>query len=198
MADRANQTTALHDRAIDNLRYIRETMERAAAFTAVPGWGGVAMGVTAFGAAALANAQPDGGRWLAVWLAEGVIGFALALGAMVWKARRAGVSLVSGAGRRFALGFLPPLVAGAALTVALATAGLQQLLPPVWLLLYGAAVMTGGAYSVRVVPVLGACFMAMGVAAAVSPWAWGDAYMAAGFGGLQVVFGVLIARRYGG
>ena len=198
MADRGNQTTALHERAIDNLRYIRETMERAASFTAVPGWGGVAMGVSAFGAAALANAQPDGGRWLAVWLVEGVIGFALALGAMVWKARRARVSLLSGAGRRFALGFLPPLVAAAALTVALSLAGLHWMLPPVWLLLYGAAVLTGGAYSVRVVPVLGACFMALGVAASFSPPAWGDAYMAAGFGGLQLVFGVLIARRYGG
>jgi hypothetical protein len=196
-ADHHN-TIALHDRAIDNLRYIRETMERAAAFTAVPGWGGVAMGVTALAAAWLAHAQDDGGAWLAVWLAEGAIGFGVALSAMAWKARRAGVSLVSGAGRRFALAFLPPIVAAGALTAGLAAAGAFQLLPPVWLLLYGAAVTTGGAFSVRAVPVMGVCFMALGGAALVSPAGWGDAYMAAGFGGLQVVFGLLIARRYGG
>jgi hypothetical protein len=194
----ADKPIALHDRAADNLRYIRETMERAAAFTAVPGWGGVAMGVSALGAAALASAQPDGGRWLAVWLAEGVVGVSLALGAMIWKARRARVALVTGAGRRFALAFLPPVIAGAALTWALAGAGVYRLLPPVWLLLYGAAVTTGGAFSVRIVPVLGVCFMAAGLAALVSPPSWGDAYMALGFGVLQLVFGVLIARRHGG
>lgn len=193
-----DQTIALHDRAADNLRYIRETMERAAAFTAVPGWGGVAMGVSALGAAALASAQPDRDRWLAVWLAEGAVGFGLALGTMLWKARRARVSLVSGSGRRFALAFLPPVVAAAALTGALTMAGLHRLLPPVWLLLYGAAVTTGGAFSVRVVPVLGVCFMVVGLAALVSPPTWGDAYMALAFGGLQVIFGVVIARRHGG
>jgi hypothetical protein len=193
-----DRTIALHDRAADNLRYIRETMERAAAFTAVSGWGGVGMGATAVGAAVLAGAQESAVRWLGVWLAEGVVGFGIALGAMIWKARRARVSLVSGAGRRFAFAFLPPVVAGAALTAALAAAGMHALLPGVWLLLYGAAVTTGGAFSVRVVPVLGVCFMVLGLAALVSPASWGDVYMAVGFGGLQMVFGVWIARRHGG
>src|SRR5690606_31108404 len=125
--NRPDRTIALHDRAADNLRYIRETMERAAAFTAVSGWGGVGMGVTAVGAAALAAAQESSVRWLLVWLAEGAVGFGIALGAMIWRARRARVSLVSGAGRRFAFAFLPPVVAGAALTAALARAGLYDL-----------------------------------------------------------------------
>ncbi|HET9982871.1 MAG TPA: hypothetical protein VFQ38_04775 [Longimicrobiales bacterium] len=189
---------ALHDRAIDNLRFIRETMERAGSFTAVPGWGGVGMGATAIGAAALASRQPTPERWLGVWLAEAALATAIAAGAMALKARRAGVPLLSGPGRKFALGLLPPVVAGAVLTGALVRAGAAGALPGVWLLLYGAGVITGGIFSVRVVPIMGLALMLTGAAALFSPAAWGDAYLALGFGAVEIVCGVLIARRHGG
>jgi len=201
-AARADETPdepiALHQRAISDLRYIRETMERAGEFTAVPGWGGVGMGVIALAGAFTAAQQPNSERWLAVWLAVAVLAIAVASWAMLRKASRAGIALLAGPGRKFALSFLPPVVAGAVLTIALYRVGTIELLAGVWLLLYGAAVATAGAFSVRIVPVMGLCFMAFGVVALFTPAAWNDVLLAAGFGGLQIGFGVAIARRHGG
>jgi hypothetical protein len=185
-------------RAMDNLRFIRETMEHAGRFTAVPGWGGVAMGVTALAAAALAPGDPGGGLWIRVWLAEAVLGAVIGAVALLRKARTHETPLTSGPGRKFALAYLPPVVAGAVLTFVLARHGLYGLLPGVWLLSYGAGVVAAGALSVPVVPVMGACFMLAGAATFLSPPAWGDAFLAAGFGLLHIAFGAVIARRYGG
>lgn len=192
------EETPLHDRAIENLRFIRDTMERAGAFTGVPGWGGVGMGVTALGAAWLAQRQPTVDRWLLTWVAEGWLAFAIGGLAMVRKAGAGDSPLSSRPGRRFMLAYTPPMLAGGLLTVALYQAGLTGLLPGVWLLLYGVAVMTGGALSVPIVPVMGACFVALGTVALFAPAAWGDPLMALGFGALHLGFGAWIARRYGG
>ena len=183
---------------MDNLRFIRETMERSGAFTAVPGRGGMLMGLTALAAAALATRQPTPGRWVLVWLGEAVVAVAIALAAMVLKARRAGSRLFSVTGRKFALSFLPPVLAAVVLTPALLRAGEVGLLAGVWLLLFGAGIVAAGTYSVRVVPIMGVCFAVLGTAALFSPAAWGDAYLAAGFGGLEIGFGFWIARRHGG
>ncbi|GAC1621162.1 MAG: hypothetical protein PVS2B2_11800 [Candidatus Acidiferrum sp.] len=185
-------------RAAEHLRYIRETMERAAEFTAVPGWGGVAMGVTALAAAFAATRQTSPRAWLGVWLVEACVAVAIAAPAAATKAHRANSTLFSGPGRKFALSFAPPIMVGGLLTFALYHAGAVAVLPGVWLLLYGTAIVTGGAFSVRVVPVMGLCLMALGSFALFSPAAWGDFYMAAGFGVVQIAFGVWIARHYGG
>ena len=190
--------TALSDRAIDNLRYIRETMESAASFTAVPGWGGVAMGVSGLVAAAVAWQVETLETWLAVWIVDAALAFALGGLAMAAKARRAGVRVSRGAGRRFLLGLGPPLAAAVVLTVVLYRAGAAATLPGMWLLLYGTGVVTGGTFSIRAVPVMGAAFVLLGLVAFVAPFAWANGLMAAGFGGLHVVFGTIIARRYGG
>jgi hypothetical protein len=195
---RAPEPVALHRHAMDNLRFIRETMERSSAFTAVPGRGGVVVGVTALAAAFIAARQATPGAWLAVWLGEAVLAFAVVLGAIVLKARAAGVSLFHGPGRKFALGVLPALVAGALLTAALWRAGAHAQLPGVWLLVYGMAVVGGGAFSVRAVPALGFALMTVGAVALFTPAAWGDTLLAVGFGLLHIVFGIIIARRYGG
>lgn len=183
--------------ALDNLRYIRETMERATAFTAISGWGLIAVGLTALGAAALAWGKPAA-RWLVIWLVEAVISFAIAALATVRKARAARMPLFSMPARRFALSFSPPMLVGALLTLALYRAGQWDTLPGIWLLLYGTGIVTGGAFSIRVVPVMGLCFMLLGGLTLFLPPAWGCAMMAAGFGGLHLLFGVLIVRRYGG
>jgi hypothetical protein len=196
--DAADAAPDLSVRAMDNLRYIRETMERAGAFTAVPGWGGVAMGLTALAAAALAPGEPAGALWIRVWLAEAVLGAGIGAVTLVRKARAHEMPLTSGPGRKFALAYLPPVVAGAVLTFVLARQGLHALLPGLWLLSYGAGVVAAGALSVPVVPVMGFCFMVTGIAAFLAPPAWGDAFLAAGFGLLHIAFGAVIARRYGG
>jgi hypothetical protein len=183
---------------MDNLRYIRETMERSASFTAVSGVGGVAMGIVALVAAGLASRTTTSAAWLTTWLVAATISFVISAPLMARKSRAAGVALLSGPGRRFAWSMTPALAAGAVLTVALAREGLWGLLPGTWLLLYGASIVTGGSHSVRPVPLMGAAFMLMGIAAFASPPAWGDVYMAAAFGALHIVFGLLIWRKHGG
>jgi hypothetical protein len=173
-------------------------MERAAEFTAVPGWGGVAMGFTAIGAAIAASRQHSPKAWLTVWLAEAFVAIAIAAATAATKAHRATAALFSGPGRKFLLSFAPPIIVGGLLTFALYNAGAASTLPAVWLLLYGTAIVTGGAFSVRVIPVMGICLMTVGAVALVSPAAWGDALMAFGFGALQIAFGFWIARNHGG
>jgi hypothetical protein len=188
-------------RALDpaaDLRFIRDTMERSSAFTAVSGWGYILLGLTAIGSAWLAARQPSPFAWLRVWLAEGLLAATIGLLSCTWKANRCGLPLFSGPARKVALGLAPPLFAGGFLTFLLFRAGLQSALPATWLLLYGAGIMTGGAFSVAIVPVMGLCFMLLGGIAALGPAAWGNWFLAAGFGGLHVIFGFLIAKRHGG
>lgn len=194
----SSEPTPLNARAEANLRFIRETMERASSFTDVPGWGLVAMGLTALVAAGCSAVQNEPRTWLLVWLVEATLAIGIAMTTMAAKARANGQSLVKGPGRKFLLSFLPPCVAGAFLTIVLVQAGLWHVLPGAWLLLYGTGVVTGGAFSVKSVPVMGLCFMALGVVAFFGPAGWGSAWMALGFGATHVVFGIEIARRHGG
>jgi hypothetical protein len=184
--------------AADDLRFIRDTMERSAAFTAVSGWGYVIMGVTALGAASFAAHQFSAAAWLRVWLAEGLLAMAIGLLSCTWKANRRGLPLFSGPARKVALSLSPPLLAGAFLTFVLFRAGLYTALPATWLLLYGAGIITGGAFSVAIVPIMGICFMVLGGLVVLAPATWATWFMAAGFGGLHIIFGFLIARRHGG
>jgi hypothetical protein len=183
---------------MDNLRFIRETMEGAARFTAVSGTGEIAVGLTALAAAYIASRQGNPVAWLGVWLCEAVVGALVSIAAIVRKARRKEISLLSQPVRLFVLGLLPPFVAGGALTAVFFWKGLYAFLPGIWLLLYGTGVITGGAYSVRIVPVMGIAFMVAGGLTLLAPATWGDALLAAGFGGLHIVFGAIIAGRHGG
>jgi len=198
LAEPTEQPPALHDRAMDNLRYIRETMERASSFTAVPGWGQVAIGVTALAATYLAAHQPTDRGWLGIWLAEAIIALLIAGWLMDRKARALGAPLLSGPGRKVAFSLSPPMVVGALLTVVLFRSGLTEAIPGMWLLLYGTGVVTGGMFSVRIVPVMGICFMVLGAGTLFARASWGNWLMAAGFGGLHISFGTIIARKHGG
>ena len=186
------------DRAVDNLKFIRDTMERSTHFTAVPGYGGMLMGVTAVVAAYIANTQAYISEWLFTWMVEALLAFAIGLLAMWQKSKIAGTPLTSVPARKFAMSFAPPLMAGMAITLGLWRFGHYEVLMPVWILCYGAAVVCGGAFSVRVIPVMGWCFMALGAGAFAIPSGYGNWMMAASFGLLHIVFGAIIARRYGG
>ena len=194
-----DEPPAIHARAIENLRFIRETMERAGAFTAVSGRGMMFVGALALLSALAAPSQQEAPLgWLLLWLATAAVALVVSGIAMLGKARAANSSLLTGPARKLLLSFAPPMAAGVALTVVLYLQGLTPLMPGVWLLLYGTAVVTGGAFSARIVPALGVTLMLLGAVALVSPPAWGDLLMALGFGAAHVGFGALIARRYGG
>ena len=189
----------IHEHALSNLRYIREAMERAtSAFTSIPGWGGVAIGVTAVVSAVLAHPYAGTQRWLWIWLAEAVVAGVIALTTMFIKARRAGVSFSDGAPRRFFSSYFAPFIAAAALTYVLAAHGAYTALPALWLLSYGASFVSSGAFSIPVVPVMGVCYMIIGIAACFAGPQLGNALVGAGFGGMHLIFGFIIARRYGG
>ena len=183
--------------AVDDLRFIRQTMERSASFTAIPGRGMVAVGATALPAAWLASRHGFDMRWLEIWITEAVLAVGVAMVAVQSKAARHGLPWTSSPGRKVAASFAPPVAAAALLTIPSFRAHLGHALPGTWLLLYGVGVITGGAFSVSIVPVMGVCFMLLGAAALFLPvfanWA-----MAAGFGGLHILFGIWIARRHGG
>lgn len=188
----------IHEHALSNLRYIREAMERASAFTSIPGWGGVVVGLTAIAATAIAHPYAGTRRWLLIWLGEAVVAGIIALATMIRKASRANVSFNGGPARRFFISYFAPIVAGAALTYLLGYKGMYAVLPAAWLLLYGASFVSSGAFSIPVVPVMGVCYMLLGVLACFVPVSAANVLLGVGFGGLHVVFGFVIARRYGG
>lgn len=188
----------MHARAMDNLRFIRGMMELAGSFTALSGWGQVVIGITAIGAALIASRQTQPWNWIATWLAEAGIAAGISVASMTMKAHMANVPVLSGPMRKLVLSFSPGMIVGAVLTVAFAQRELYALVPAAWLLLYGAAVISAGTYSVRSVPVMGALFMILGAIALVAPPSWTTALMIAGFGGLHIAFGFWIARRHGG
>jgi hypothetical protein len=188
----------MHARAMDNLRFIRQTMEAAATFTAVSGWGMVLTGGTAIAAALLSAATNSPTRWLFIWLCEACLSVAISVYTMALKARAAQLPLWSEPARKIVFSFAPPMIVGALLTLLFFERGLVALLPGVWMLLYGVGVVAAGTFSVRVVPFMGIAFMVVGTVALFAPPAWATACMVAGFGGLHLLFGTLIARRHGG
>jgi len=197
MATPRPEPVEIHEHAMDNLRYIRQTLERAGSFTAVPGKGGILMGLIALGASWTAARQPGAAGWLAVWTVAALAAMAVGLAGAAIKARRFQVPLFSGPGRKFIAGFTPAIAAGAVLTLVFSRAGVSGFLPGMWLLLYGAAVVSGGSASVRVVPIMGSCFMFAGVVALLLPGG-NDVLLPVGFGGLHLIFGTIIAVQYGG
>lgn len=197
-APRPGEPVSIQAHALDHLRFIRETMERAGSFTAVPGWGQTIVGAIGLGAAVVAHWQATREAWLATWLAAAVGAVAISVVAILRKASAAQVPLASGPARRFGIAFLSPVAVGALMTLALWRRDDLELMPGVWLLTFGTGVLTGGAFSVPVVPLMGLCFMLLGAAALFAPFGWGDYFLGAGFGALQVGFGFVIARRYGG
>jgi hypothetical protein len=195
---RPSNPPEMQARAMDNLRFIRETMEAAATFTAVSGWGQVVIGLTAIIAALVASQQSDPAAWVLVWAAEAILAGIIAVWFMYDKARSASLPLLSGSARKLLFSFSPVFVVGMVVTVAFMQRGMTGLLPGLWMLLYGTAVVAAGAFSVRIVPVMGAAFIAVGCAALFLPQSWSTQLMILGFGVLHIVFGYLIARRHGG
>ena len=183
---------------MDNLRFIRETMEAAGTFTAVSGWGQVVIGLTAILAALLAASQSAPVEWVLVWAGEAILALVISVWFMYNKAKTASLPLLTGSARKLLFSFTPVAVVGMLVTFAFMKRGMIPLLPGMWMLLYGTAVVAAGAFSVRIVPVMGAAFILTGAVALLAPSTWSTALMITGFGLLHIVFGVVIARRHGG
>jgi hypothetical protein len=194
----APEGESLAEVRLEDLDYIRRTMASAGSFTAVSGRGQMLVGATALAAAAISKHLFLGSGWMTVWLAEAAVAIAVALWSSERKAKRMGVPLWTAVARKFVLALLPPLIAGGVLTVVLWYSGNRTIVPGVWLLLYGTAVVTGGSFSVRAVPLMGYCFMVLGGVALAVPLGWAWLLLGAGFGGLHIVFGYVIAREHGG
>jgi hypothetical protein len=192
------KVVSINERALENLKYIRETMERAGSFTAVPGWGGVLIGVSALLTALISSRLPSRDLWFESWLGEAALALAIGGWAMTEKCKAAKATLFHGAGRKFALNLCPAMIAGGILTFVLYRQQLFGIMPGTWLLLSGVSIVTGGAFSVRIIPLMGISFMTLGTVALFSPLQWANWFMAAGFGMLHIIFGIVIARRYGG
>ena len=193
-----NQPVNIGDRAIDNLRFIRETMERSTVFTSVPGYGGILMGATALVAAYIAQSQISIRDWLFVWLTEALLAFFIGLLAMWQKTKLSKTSLFSTPARKLLMNALPPMLCGVFITLGLWRFGHFEVMIPVWIISYGAAVVCGGAFSVKAVPLMGWCFMALGAIAFFLPQGFGDLMMGLSFGVLHIVFGFIIGRKFGG
>lgn len=195
----SDEPVSLTQHAVDDLRFIREAMERAGSFTSIPGWGGMAIGITALGATVLASRwvrAPQ--QWLMVWLLEAGVATVIAAVTMARKARRSDSPFMSGAGRRFFISYSAPMVAGAALTAALVQRAHFGTLPALWLLLYGSAFVSSGAFSLRLIPIMGVAFMILGVCAVPVDLPVANVLLGAGFGGLHLIFGFIIGRNHGG
>lgn len=184
--------------SLEDLRFIRQTMATAGSFTAVSGVGSMLVGLTALAAAAISKHMFLGSGWMTVWLAEAAVAVAISGWCANLKAKRLGVPLWSGVARKFVLALLPPLAAGAVLTIALWYSGHRHMVPGVWLLLYGTAVVTGGSFSVPSVPLMGYSFMILGGIALAVPLGWAWLLLGIGFGLLHLIFGYRIARKHGG
>jgi hypothetical protein len=189
--------TSLHGVAADNLRFIRATMENATEFTGISGKGYVLTGITAIAAAWIAAQQTLPLLWLAVWLLEAALACSVTLLLSAEKARVQGKSLWSGSGRKLLFAFLPTMAVGAVVTLAFYLQGNTLLLPGLWLILYGAGVMTAGAHSIRPIPLMGFLFIMLGSAQLLGVASM-NLTLALGFGGLHLAFGILIWRQHGG
>lgn len=194
----------LQREASEHLRYIRETMERAGQFTDVPGWGMVAIGGTAC-LTAILTATVLKAYWVETWILEAFFAISLGLWTMVQKAKKRDHLTHVGPIRKFGYSMLPAVLAAVVLTyVFTAQYRTGQYIPQVpqlhalWLLLYGVAVTSGGTHSIRLVPMMGLCFMGLGMLAFFAPSLSPSLLMGLGFGGLHMGFGWAIARRFGG
>jgi hypothetical protein len=181
-----------------DLRFIRETMESASAFSAFSAPGLFLIGGIAGVAGLVAHWQPDQVRRLVVWLVAAAVSAIVGALSTAWKTRGLAQPLMPGPARKFALSLAPALFAGTLLTIALARADSFSVLPGAWLLLYGAGLVAAGAWSVSTVPQIGAAFMGLGAFALLAPSEWGDWLLIAGFGGLHVAFGAIVGWKHGG
>lgn len=187
------KTVNLDSHAVATLRYIRASMD-AAARVAIPGSAGIVMGIVGCAAAAMSLAPALRPHWLLIWLAAAPLaacagGFLLARPASI-----ASFTSPDAAGRKLALCLLPSLFAGAAMTFVLWSGERPGSIPGTWLLMYGCALISASVPTMALVAWMGVWFVGLGVAALFAPFVVQMVLLGLGFGGLHILFGILIGR----
>jgi hypothetical protein len=184
--------------ALENLRYIRSTIEAAHTFTTVPGKGCIAMGLTALIAVGIESLPQMTPHWLGVWVGAAIVACGSALWFMEQKARAQGLSLRRAVARRFFMTLAPAFLAGAILTAALAGQVDREIITGMWLLLYGTGLAACGLFAIQAVFTAGLAFMALGTATLWLPPGSAHIVLALGFGGIHLALGTTIVRHHGG
>jgi hypothetical protein len=188
---------AIESRALGTLAYIRASIESSSSMD-VPGMSGIVMGIVGLLAAVVVSLPRWAPHWLGIWLGAVVIALTFG-GALV--ARQIGLSGHAGywgPARKFLLCLCPALLAGAVLTWVLYAVGAAGVIPGMWLLLYGCAVLSASTVTsagiTRLVGIMGALFVALGAITFTLPAGTHTAMLGLGFGVLHIVFGLLIGR----
>jgi hypothetical protein len=192
------EPTPIDSGALENLRYIRSTIEAAHTFTTVPGRGCIAMGITALLAVGLESIPALAPHWLGVWVGAAIVACCSALWCMEQKARAQGLSLRRAVARRFFMTLAPAFLSGAILTAVLAGEVSREVVTGMWLLLYGAGLAACGQFSVPAVVTAGIAFMGLGTATLWLPPGSAHIVLALGFGGIHLALGTTIVRHHGG
>jgi len=194
----ASEPTPIGAGAVENLRYIRDTIAAAGTFTTVPGKGCIGMGITALIASGLESIPRLAPSWLPIWVGAAIMACAVALFFMEEKAKAQGLSLRRAVARRFFMTLVPAFVAGGVLTAALVHEVGRNSITGLWLLLYGAGLAACGVFAIPAVLAAGLAFMALGTVALGLPASWAPGILALGFGGVHIVLGVIVLKDHGG
>jgi hypothetical protein len=194
---RSEAPAAIESRALGTLAYIRASIESSSSMD-VPGMAGIVMGIIGLLAAGAASLPHWAPHWLAIWLAAAAIAFLLGGALVARQIARRGRTRYLGPARKFLLCLCPSLFAGAILTVVFEIGGIGSVIPGMWLLLYGCAVLSASTVTTpdiaRLIVIMGAMFVALGSLTFALPAAAHTLMLGLGFGALHVTFGILIGR----
>jgi hypothetical protein len=188
-----NTTVRLDSHAAATLRYIRSSME-GAVLLAVPGSAGIVLGTIGLLAMALCLAPGLSKYWLGIWLGAALIGAVAGSILIVRESSLRDLRLAGTPLLKFALYLSPTLGAGLVMTAVHWYGGNLHAIPGTWLLLYGCALVTASAATIRIIATLGALYILFGLAALLLADDLQIWILGAGFGGLHIVFGFLIRR----
>jgi hypothetical protein len=200
-------------RYLDDLKDIKDIMNRSSRFLSLSGLSGVFAGVFALGGAYLAYGtvyksqdylgyrQADmSTETLTTLLLIALATVALAVGVGILlttrEARKSNQKLWDAQTKRLMINLLIPLVTGGILCLMLLLTGYIGFVAPLTLIFYGLALVNASKYTLTEVRSLGLLEIGLGLLA-VHFIGYGLIFWAAGFGVLHIIYGIVMHIRYG-
>src|ERR1700722_18546316 len=138
---------AIESRALGTLAYIRTSIESSSSMD-VPGMAGIVMGLIGVLATIVVSQPRFAPHWLAIWLIAAAAALLLGGALVARQIARRGHTRYLGPTRKFLLCLCPALLAGAVLTWVLWTVRMTSVIPGMWLLLYGCAVLSASTVTI--------------------------------------------------